>query len=515
MSVTRQKEEQTQGGAGLTKKAALIVGANLLSMCLAFILPLVVVRTLNQAEFGLYKQAFQIMLSALGLLNLQVAVSVFYFMAREPEKKLQVVLNIVIFYSLVGSLIFLIFLIWPGWVTLIFKGSELVPYVPLLGLAILFWLVSTNLESVPIAAGDVRIASAFIILSQFTKSAMIILAVVIFGDITAILIAAVLQGAVQTAVMIIYIRRKFGRFLATVDWPLFRVQIGNALPFGIGGIVAIVQNDMHNYFVSHYFDTATYAIYAVGCFQLPLLGMLATSFASVLNPELAKHKEAADYQAIIHLWMDVMRKLAFFYLPGFALMFVLRQDLITVLFRVDYLASVPIFAINLFGLLLGLTVHLHVLRLFDQLRYFRLKLYLVLIPITLGALHLGLISGGLFGVAVAVVCVQTLDVGITLAKIARELGMTRHDLLSLKPLLRIGAAAAASLLVTFVARHGLMQLPSLRRLIAGAAIFGMVYLITIFMMGAVKHEEQVALREMVSRYYAKGATRLRFLLTTD
>src|SRR5262249_37112460 len=193
---------------------------------------------------------------------------------------------------------------------------------------------------------------------------------------------------------------------------------------------------------------ATFAIYAVGCFQLPLLSMLAASFANALNPELAKHKELNDHQAIISLWTDVIRKLAFFFAPAFALLLVLRREFITLLFTENYAASVPIFAINLFSMLLGIAVHLHILRLFDQLKFFRLKLYLALIPVTLVALYAGLRAGGMIGVAVAVVSIQALDAGVTLAMIKLELGMSRRDLRRLPPLPRTPAAGPAGGSVT-------------------------------------------------------------------
>src|SRR5262245_53391979 len=106
MTGPRDTTENNHGHQGLTQKAALLMAANVTATVLSFALPLVLVRTMSQSEYGLYKQAFQIMQSALGLLNLQVAVSVFYFTARVPEKKLQVLLNVVIFYSLVGALVF-------------------------------------------------------------------------------------------------------------------------------------------------------------------------------------------------------------------------------------------------------------------------------------------------------------------------------------------------------------------------------------------------------------------------
>src|SRR5262249_57032946 len=117
--------------SGLTKRAALLMAASVIATVMSFALPLLLVRTMSRAEYGLYKQAFQIMASALSLLNLQVAVSVFYFYERAPGKRLQVSLNVMLFYGLVGAMVFLIFLVWPGWVTLIFRGAHLVPHIPL------------------------------------------------------------------------------------------------------------------------------------------------------------------------------------------------------------------------------------------------------------------------------------------------------------------------------------------------------------------------------------------------
>ncbi len=508
MSESKQKVEESQQGSGLTQRAALIMAANVISMGLTFILPLVLVRTLRQSDYGLYKQAFQILMSALGLLNLQVAVSTFYFTAREPDKKLQVMLNVMVFYGLVGALVFLFFLIWPGWVTLIFKSSELAPLVPLLGFAILWALVSTNIEVVPIAMGDVRIASVIIVVSQLSKSILMVAAALVVGSIESILVASIIHSMLQTFIIFRYIRRRFGRYLAGIDWTLFKAQIGNALPFGIGGIVAIVQNDMHNYFVSHHFEPATFAVYAVGCFQLPLLGMLSSSFASALNPELARHKEADDHQAIIRLWRVVILKLGLFFVPAFALLFVIRHEFITVLFTTNYEASVPIFAVNLFSILLGMAVHLHVLRLFDQLKYFRLKLYLALIPVTFGALYLGLRLGGLVGISVAVVCVQTLDVAITMAVVGRILGVSRNDLKRLAPIFRNIAAAVLAALAASMTRFAFAHAKPLVLLLCCVSVFCAVHVTFAFLFGAIGEEEKATLRSIRLKFYRFKSARL-------
>ena len=148
-------------------------------------------------------------------------------------------------------------------------------------------------------------------------------------------------------------------------------------------------------------------------------------------------------------------------------------------------------------MLLGIAVHLHILRLFDQLKFFRLKLYLALIPVTLGcALYVGLRAGGLIGVAVAVVSIQTLDVGVTLAMIKRELGMSRRDLRRLAPLLRIAAAVAVAAMAALATRFMLRHAHAMVTFLVCAAVFGLVYLITAVAVGAVSEEEKASLSNL-------------------
>jgi len=497
--------------------------ANSMAMVISFVLPLALVRIMSVPEFGLYKQAFQVLLTVLGLLNLQVAVSVFYFMAREPEKKLQVALNVVIFYGLLGALVAALFVIWPGWVTLIFKGSDLVPYVPWLGLAILSWLVSTNLESVPVAAGNVRVASVLIVAAQFTRSILMIIAALVFGTLESILIAAILQGAVQTVLVAIYLRRRFGKLWASFDWRLFKAQVGNALPFGIGGVVAVMQEDMHNYFVSHYYDSAGFAIYSVGCFQLPLLGVLTNSFASAFNPDVARHERAGDHKGILLAWAQVVRSLAFVLAPAFALMFVLRREFITSLFTAQYEASTPIFAVYLFVGLIQISMHYPILRAFDEFKYFRFKLYVVLLPVTFAALHLGWRAWGLVGVAAAVLFVRALDLIIIVRVVGRKLGMKARDLRYFAPLLRIGAATAIAAVGAGLARMALIKWgwmasaasdlsgflrPALKgaewnawlTLIGCSLVFGLVYLSGAWVLGTVTETEKAGLRKLLVKF---------------
>jgi O-antigen/teichoic acid export membrane protein len=497
--------ETTLGRNVLTKRAAMLAAARIVAFAITIPLPLVLVRTLSQSEFGLYKQVFQILMTVLALAGLQVNMSVLYFLPRNPDKKPQIALNVLVFYAVVGSAIALVFAVFPGWVTLIFKGNGLVPHIPLLGVAILLWLLSTVLDVVAVADNDIRSASMFVIVVQLTKSGLLMAAALLFGSVHAVVIAAVVQGAVHCLIMFAYLHRRFGRFWGTFDWTLFKAQLANALPFGIGGLAYATQADLHNYFVSHYFDPDQFAIYAVGCFQLPLLGMLFEAVVNVLLPEVARREATADYDGIIALWAAAIRKLALFFVPAYVLLFVVRHEFITTLFTKNYDAAAPIFAINLLGILLCLCMPTSILRSFEELKYFRLKLSLVMIPVACVALYVGIQAAGLVGAITAYVTVQTLDLAILMVALGRRLKMSPRDIQRLSPLLRILAAASVAGLATFGVRLALAGTHAFITLIVCSLVYGTVCLIAIFVIGAVTTSEKAEIRGILLKYYPGSA----------
>ena len=84
----KREQSEQDGQGGFARRAAWLTTANSIAFGLSFIAPLMLVRTLSQTEFGVYKQVFQILMSVTAALNLQVASTAYYFAPRAPEKKL-------------------------------------------------------------------------------------------------------------------------------------------------------------------------------------------------------------------------------------------------------------------------------------------------------------------------------------------------------------------------------------------------------------------------------------------
>ncbi|HKQ80557.1 MAG TPA: oligosaccharide flippase family protein [Blastocatellia bacterium] len=491
------------GQSGFVSRAAWLTTANSIAFGLSFVAPLLLVRTLSQTEFGLYKQVFQILMTAISALNLQVASTAYYFMPRAPEKKLQVTVNVLAFYGGVGALVAALFIFYPECALLVFKSEELPAYMPLLGVTILLWMVSSNLEVIPLALGDVRTSSVFIVVAQLMKSALTIVAALAFHSVRAMIWAAVIQGLLQILLMFAYIRRRFGSLHGAFDWGLFKAQVGNALPYGLGSFAQTAQADLHNFAVSRYFPPAGFAIYSVGLFQLPLLGLLTASFGSALIPEVSQLAAAGDQRGIIPIWLNAVRKLALVVVPICALTFVLRYEIITLLFTNAYREAAPLFGIYLFIALLPMTLTGSLIRAHEEFKYFRFKLHLALLPVTFGALYVGIHAAGLIGAAVAVVVTQTLEAAIVLTAVGRRLGFVANDLRHLAPAMRTALATAAATLAAFAMKLPLVDAHTLVKMLICGAVFGAVYIFAAHVLGAVTDAEKAEFRATLSRFLSR------------
>jgi O-antigen/teichoic acid export membrane protein len=505
----KRGQSEQDGQSGFARRAAWLTTANSIAFGLSFIAPLLLVRMLSQTEFGVYKQVFQILMSTISLLNLQVASTAYYFMPRAPEKKLQVMINVLAFYGAIGALTGGLFIFYPEWSLLVFESGDLPAYMPLLGVTILLWLVSSNLEVIPLALGDVRASSVFIVISQLTKSALTVGAALAFHSVRAMIWAAAIQGMLQILFMFVYIRRRFGqrseRIRGAFDLALFKAQIVNALPYGLGSFAQTAQGDLHNFMVSRYFPPAGFAVYSAGLFQLPLLGLLTTSFSSALIPEVSKLAAAGDQRAIIPIWLNAARKLALVVVPICALMFVLRYEIITLLFTSAYREAAPLFGIYLFSALLPLTLTGSPIRAHEEFKFFRFKLHLALLPVTFGALYVGIHAAGLIGAVSALVGLQTLEAAIVVTAVGRRLGFVANDLRHLTPALKTALAAGAAALAAYAVKLPLAQAHTLVKLVVCGAVFGAVYIFAAYAFGAVTGAEKMEFRATMSRFLPLGS----------
>lgn len=486
-------EARPKGGS-LTAHALWLISAKSLGFVFGVALPLILVRRLDQAEFGLYKQAFLVVGTASAVLPLSFVMSAFYFLPRERGRQGAVVLNIMLFNTLVGAAAVLALLARPELLGAIFNSQGLIPYAPLIGLLTFFWIVSYLLEIGSIANRDAKLSAAFIVGAQLTKTVLLVSAALLFASVGALLCAAVAHGALQTVVLLFYLRSRFGRFWRDFDWGLMRRQLAYAVPLGLGAILYTAMADLHNYVVSHRFGEAAFAVYAVGCFSLPLVGIIMESIGTVMVGRVSQLQSEGDARGIILVTAAAMRKLAAVYFPLYALLMVVGREFIHFLFTERYAASWPIFAINLTTLPFLVLIADPIIRAHAEHRFFLLKVRAVTIVLLFAALWFATDRFGLVGAITVMVCASAADRLIEAFKAWSIVGVTRRDAWLLKDVGKIGLAAASAACAAAAVRLLVVGARPFLMLAACGVVFGCAYLALVWLLGVPTPDEREALR---------------------
>ncbi|MFN2532276.1 MAG: lipopolysaccharide biosynthesis protein [Pyrinomonadaceae bacterium] len=464
-------------------------------------LPLLLVRRLNQREFGLYKQAFLLIGTAVAVLPLSVGMSAFYFLPREEDinRRRNAVFNIVLFNAFVGGLVFLLFATQPWIFSKLFHDPELAQFGPLIGAVILFWLFSTFLEVVTVVNREAQLATFFIVGGQVSKALWLLVAAVFFGSIRSLLIAALIHSAMLSLLLLGYLNLRFKNFWRSFDWGMLREQLAYALPYGASAMLFTAQTDLHNYFVSNHFGAATFAIYSIGCLQLPLVGILSESIASVTIPRISYLQKLGDKREILLLMTRLMRKLAVIYFPLYAILLVGGHEFIRWLFTEKYSASFPIFAINITLLPFYVIMLDPIVRAYAEQRYFLLRLRFVLFCILLLSLWFSINHYGILGVITVVVSITLSEHLIVTYRSAKILGVKRADMLLLRDVAKLALAAIVAGIVAAIARSLFLSLKPFYLLSLTGMVLLVTYLAMSLMLGVPTAEERSMVRKKLTQ----------------
>ncbi len=442
--------EKMQEQASLTRQSAWLLFAKICGFALSFLLPLLTVRYLTQDKVGVYRQVFLVIINAVSILPLGFSMSAYYFLNRQPEKRNATIFNILLFNFITGGAACFLLFLFPQLLGNIFHNEELTRLAPLVGIVIWLWIFSTFLEIVALANRETRRATFFIIFAQFTKTVLMAGAVIAFSTVEAFVYAAIVQGVVQTIALLVYLNSRFPKFWRAFDFRFFREQIIYALPFGLAGLLYTVQTDVHNYFVGYRFTSAEYAIYAYGCFELPLIAMLYESISAVMIPRMSELQALGQKREMLLMTVSAMHKLALAYFPIFVFLSIVAEEFITTLFTKNYAASVPIFRVNLLLLPFYCLMLDPIGRAFSEVGRFLLKIRIILFFALLGALYFGINHFDLRGMIAIVVVVVAFERLVSLSKILRVLEVESADVSLLKSIGKTALAALASGAVLFV-----------------------------------------------------------------
>lgn len=439
-------------------------------------LPILLVRLLSQTEYGVMKQAFLFSGTATSIAAMGLGMSAFYFMPRHPERGGQIAFNILLYNLIAGWVPLVVLSIYPGVLRRLFRTDELVPLAFLLGILVFLTLTASLVQTIPTALQDVRYSTIFIVGTQLARAILMTVAVLMFRTVKSLIVAAILSQLIAVVALYWYLNRRFSRFWTHFEWRAFRDQLAYALPYGVVGIIWVIQRDLDNYFVSATLGPRDYAIYAVGWLEIPLISLFLESVVQVLIIRVSRLQHEGRRDEILRITAAATAQLAAIQMPLYMLLLVAGHDLIVLLYTKTYEPSARIFAITITLLLFSLLLADPIVRAYAHLRNFVLGVKIVNFVILFTVLIPVIRHFGMIGAAVVAVAIQISERLMTGLAAARVVNAKIKDLALYRDSFRIAGLTVAAGLFAYFARNLISPTLLVPRILAVGICFFSVYL---------------------------------------
>lgn len=437
-------------------KAGPLVLARLFTAGLTLSIPLVLARVLSLEEYGTYYQLFLIATTLYYVLPFGVVQSLYYFLPRAEEKRpwLGQTLFFMSGAGVVGAL-----LVWAvlGPVAAHFANPALLEYRGSLALYTAFLLGSFPLEISLTSQGRTKHSALVYLVSDAVRAAAMVVPCLLGFGLRGMMLAVVGFTFLRWVATWIVCPRGTTGPLVRAD--LWREQLVYAAPFGLAMALSIPQQNAHLYMVAGAVTPALYALYRVGCFQLPVVDLLYTPTSEVLMVRLGELDKQGRMEEGVGAFREAAGKLAFIFLPFAAFLFAAAPEFIGALFGAKFLPAVPVFRVSVVGVVLAILPMDGVLRARGHTRAIFLSYLLkavVTVPLVwVGVKQFGMMGGVASWVIAEVVGKCSLLVRVPAALSTPNLTLRVRDIIPWRELGKASLAALAAGAGVFALRLGL------------------------------------------------------------
>jgi O-antigen/teichoic acid export membrane protein len=470
-----------------------LMSGRMAAFAVTFLTPILLVRLFTQAEFGTYKQFF-LVTSTPYLIGCAFAECLFYFLPKDPARSGRYVTNSIAMLVAIGVLCAAAMIPNASRIAAMMSNAALEPYIPVMSVYLVFVIMGAMLEITMISRKRYTLAAGTYVVSDVLRAAFLVIPALITRNLAWALIASVVFLAIRAGAVLVYCRKEFRGGLQ-FDRRLMKEQWAYTIPYVLAGIVNIIQQNYHQYAVSFHFDAATFAIYSVGCLQIPLVDFLSTPTSSVMMVRMSEKLSAGDRRSVLSIWKDTTRKLGLLFIPFVGLLLVNAYPLITVLFTKAYVASVPIFMVWSLSILLVTFQTDGVLRVFAEIRYLlvinavRLVMLFLFMGWFLSTFRLmGAVTVTLAGMLIAKI--------MALARVRRVLQAGFGEFLPWKSLAGtlIAAMAAAAPAIVLTAK---LNVPAIVLLPVSGLAYAVTYGTLVLVLGLLSKDEVEAIKSTV------------------
>jgi O-antigen/teichoic acid export membrane protein len=469
------------GAPSLKRGVVTLTAANMLDFGLQFLLPIALVRLLPTSAFADYRLAWLAIATAMAVAPFALPRSLFYFLPRATADEQPAYVQQTFFLLLgTGMAAGLLLGPWNGLLPASVRAiADAAWFMPLF---LTLWVAAHLMEFLPNARGDVA-AQARVILMLAVLRVLLVAGAAASGRADIVFGALVLYAAIKFAMVLRHVARHYGWHAFPLRRDLLRTQLTYAVPFGLASSLFLLRGQADQWVAASLFPAATFAAFSIGAVINPVVTLVRNSVSNAIAPRLSKLESSQDRDGMLRLNQRANLAAAFVLLPLLALVAVLAEHIVAIVYTERYLIAADVMRVNALALL-GIAVEVSTLTVVLNQGRFLLAADSVMLALSLTAGYFGAITFGVPGAAMGSVVTLVLGNLVSFWRVARVTGVPIRRLQRWGMLLRVLLAAlGAGLVAHLLDRQDLWSHRLLESLLLGAA-FAASYLPLLWLTGA-------------------------------
>lgn len=351
VSETRSGSKLAMTEISRTKKVLALSMGGTFNTIAFLVSSMIAARLLTKHDYATMKQTMLVYNFMAPLLMLGLGNVLYYFLPKEKENKKRIVIENIVLLTIMASLFSLVLLL--GGAELIathFDNPDLdetlkwmIPYP-------LFIMPVTVLGAILVILNKTYTLTMYNVISNFFLALLIIVGILYTESFSGPLLA---QIYFPMFLLPIAIWLAFKYVSGTFSLPKKAKMVEMlkySIPLGLAGMFGTLSLLLDKVIVSSMSSPEEFAIYVNGAIEIPLIGIITGSIASVILADMVKYIDKGDKAKALELFKKASVKSALILFPVMVFLFITAKPFIVTLFSEKYLESVVPFCIYLLAL---------------------------------------------------------------------------------------------------------------------------------------------------------------------
>jgi O-antigen/teichoic acid export membrane protein len=461
--------------AGLKRRALSLGAVKAFDHAMQFLLPVILVRTLDAATFGEYRLLWLAIGTLMAVSTLNMAGGLYFFLPRsEPRLKRLYIHHTLVFYAAAGLLCAWAVSGWNPWLPGAMK--PLAAYGALVPAFVALWIALILIDYLPTIEEQIPVQAKVTVGLSLLRVVLVGGAAAASGDMRRVLWALLALVLFKLALLLYYIHRRHGLGRPWLDRRLFAAQLRYTAPFGLSNALYSLRGQTDQWVAASLFALHSFAAFSIAAVLAPLVYVFRHSVLEAFLPSMSRLEAAGDVRGMLEMSSRGNVLVASLIFPALALAFGFADDLISVIYTPAYLDAAPVMRVYVLGMAAMVIEVGSVLLLLRQGRY-ALGVNTLALAVSATVSLCAASRVGLAGAAAGSVAAVYLERCLTLRRIVVASGIALRDLQDWPALARaFGSSALAAALAVISVDLVEPSSPPLARLLTGGAILGLAYL---------------------------------------